>query len=40
MTNEWREREAPIYIYGTRKALGEEVGMEHVKHMKHYPHII
>lgn len=36
MTNEQRE-EASIYVYVIRKALGEEVGMGDVKHMKHYP---
>lgn len=40
MTNEQREREASIYVYVIRKALGEEVGMGDVKHMKHYPHVI
>lgn len=35
-----REREASIYVYVIRKALGEEVGMGDVKHMKHYPHVI
>ena len=27
MTSEQREREASIYVYVIRKALGEEVGM-------------
>jgi hypothetical protein len=40
MPSEQREREASIYVYVIRKALGEEVGMGDVKRMKHYPHVI
>ena len=39
-TSEQREREASIYVYVIRKALGKKVGMGDVKRMKHYPHVI